>query len=131
MAAYPLEIILCRQMAEHLALPVFITDPEGNLLYYNDYAEELLGERFEYTGPMPLSEWSVRFQPRNLEGELIQARELPLVQTLGLHRSAHSTFWIENLKGVRHLISVTSVPISGTDNAFFGAMAIFWKNEGP
>lgn len=130
MATYPLEIILCRQLAEHLALPVFIIDPAGNLLYYNEHAEELLGKRFEYTGPMPVSEWSVAFKPRNIEGELLAPASLPLVQTLASHKSAHNTFWIESLDGRRYLISVTSIPVKGMDDIFHGAMAVFWKNEG-
>ncbi len=52
--AYPLEIILHRQLAECQAIPVFIVDPAGNLLFYNEAAEELLGRRFEDTGEMPV-----------------------------------------------------------------------------
>src|SRR5439155_856752 len=33
------EIILMRQLASYLTLPVFVVDPEGNLLYYNPPAE--------------------------------------------------------------------------------------------
>ena len=35
------EIILMRQLASYLTLPVFVVDPEGNLLYYNASAEPL------------------------------------------------------------------------------------------
>lgn len=53
-----LEIILTRQLASYLATPAFIVDPEGNLLFYNDPAEALLGHRFDETGEMLAREWS-------------------------------------------------------------------------
>ena len=50
--AYPIEIILSRQLADCLSMPVFITDTVGNLIFYNEPAENLLGTRFEETGEM-------------------------------------------------------------------------------
>ena len=50
MAAYEIEIILNRQLADCLSIPVFITDTDGNLIFYNEHAEEVLGKRFEETG---------------------------------------------------------------------------------
>ena len=129
MAAYPLEIVLSRQLAENLTTSVFITDPAGNLLYYNEQAEVLLGKRFEFTGPMAVEEWSVIFKPKTKEGKDLPPSDLPLVQTLNTRRPSHSTFWIESLGGQRHLISVTSLPLSGPEGTFYGARAIFWSNE--
>ena len=48
------EIILTRQLASYLAMPVFLVDPAGNLLYYNEPAEALLGHRYDETGELPL-----------------------------------------------------------------------------
>ena len=59
----PLEIILMRELAGHLATPIFVVDPEGDLLFYNDPAEKLLGSRFDETGMMPFAEWSTVFTP--------------------------------------------------------------------
>jgi hypothetical protein len=39
--AYAIEIILNRQIADCLGIPVFITDTVGNLLFYNESAEEI------------------------------------------------------------------------------------------
>ena len=36
MAQQEVEVILARHPAEHLALPVFIVDPEGNLIFFNN-----------------------------------------------------------------------------------------------
>ena len=129
MPAYPIEIILNRQLADCLALPVFITDTKGNLIFYNEPAEEILGKRFEETGEMPVEMWSTIFKQTDEAGNLIPGDDLPLVKTLKNALPYHKTFWIENLKGNKEKIAVTSYPIIGRATKFLGAVAIFWKSE--
>lgn len=63
MAGAEIELILSRQLADCLSLPVFIVDPEGKLLFYNEPAEQILGVKYEDTGEMPVSKWSTMFTP--------------------------------------------------------------------
>lgn len=127
MAAYEIEVILNRQLADCLSIPVFITDTEGNLIFYNEPAEEVLGKQFEETGEMPVEVWSTIFRPFEDDGSSIQPDDLPLVKTLRNCLPYHKTFWIESLKGVKQRISLTSYPIIGRTGKFLGAVAIFWK----
>ena len=129
MLAKEIELILSRQLADCLSIPVFLVDTKGNLIFYNEPAEELLGLRFEERGSLPVSEWSTIFKPQDADGNLIPPEELPLVKTLEKHIPAHLTFWVKSLKGSSHEISATSVPIMGRPHRFIGAMAIFWKNS--
>jgi PAS domain-containing protein len=125
--AYAIEIILNRQLAECLSIPVFITDVAGNLLFYNEPAEEILGLRYEDTGEMPVAEWGTIFKNRDEEGQPLPPDELPLVKALKYKLPHHKTFWIESLKGKAEKISVTAYPIIGRANTFLGAVAIFWR----
>ncbi len=127
MAAYEIEIILNRQLADCLSIPVFITDPTGNLIFYNEPAEIILGTRFEDTGEMKVEMWSTIFKPLDEEGNPLPPENLPLVKTLKDYVPHHKTFWIESLKGKAEKISVTSYPIIGRTGKFSGAVAIFWK----
>ncbi len=129
MAANQIEIILSRQLADCLSIPIFLTDPEGNLLFYNEPAEELLGKRYEETGLMPVEEWSTIFKPIDENGNPLEPQDLPLVKTLMHRRPAHGTFLIESLQGERLKISVTAYPVIGRPDRFLGAVAIFWKTE--
>jgi len=129
MPANQIEIILSRQLADCLSTPVFLTDPKGVMLFYNEPAEELLGKRFEETGKMPVEEWSTIFKPVDKNGLPIPTEELPLVKTLTHHYPAHGEFWIESLKGVTTKISVTAYPVIGRPDRFLGAVAIFWKSK--
>jgi PAS domain-containing protein len=125
--AYAIEIILNRQLAECLAIPVFITDTTGNLLFYNESAEEILGRRYEDTGEMSVAEWSTMFKNKDDYGQPLPPEELPLVKTLKNRQPYHKTFWIESLMGKSERISVTSYPIIGRTEKFLGAVAIFWR----
>lgn len=127
MPAYEIEIILNRQLADCLSIPVFITDTTGNLIFYNEPAELILGTRFEDTGEMKVEMWSTIFKPLDEEGNNLPPEELPLVKTLKDCIPYHKTFWIESLKGKAEKISVTSYPIVGRTGKFSGAVAIFWK----
>lgn len=125
--AYAIEIILNRQIADCMAIPVFITDTGGNLLFYNEPAEEILGKRYEDTGEMAVEEWGTVFKNKNDLGEPMAPEELPLVKTLKSQSPYHKTFWIESLQGKTERISVTSYPIIGRSGKFLGAVAIFWR----
>ena len=125
--SYPIEIILNRQLADCLAIPVFITDIHGNLLFYNESAEDILGKRYEDTGEMPVEEWGTIFKSKDEHGRLLNPDELPLVVALNQQRPHFKTFWIENLQGKTEKISVTAYPIIGRTGVFMGAVAIFWR----
>lgn len=127
MPAYEIEIILNRQLADCLSIPVFITDTNGNLIFYNEPAEEILGNRFEDTGEMPVAQWSTIFKPIDEQGILMPPDDLPLVKTLNDACPHHKTFAIESLQGKNQKISVTSYPIIGRTGKMLGAVAIFWN----
>src|SRR5438132_3207555 len=108
-----IELILTRQLASYLAIPIFLVDPQGNLLYFNEPAEAILGRRFNETGEMPASEWSTRFTQTDEEGNPIPPEDLPLVIAFTRRRPAQMSFWISGLDGVRRYIEVTALPLIG------------------
>jgi PAS domain-containing protein len=129
MSAYEIEIILNRQLADCLSIPVFITDTAGNLIFYNEPAEKILGTRFDETGEMSVAVWSTIFQPLDEQMTPLPPEGLPLVKTLADRYPYHRTFWIKSLKGNAEKISVTSYPIIGRTGNFLGAVAIFWESR--
>lgn len=127
MAQREIEIILARQLSNYLALPVFLVNPEGNLIFYNEPAERILGKRFEDTGEMPAAEWGTVFQPADLSGKALPPEQLPLMRALTLRQPAHDRFWIHGLDGTKRMIEVTAFPLVGMAGRFLGAMALFWE----
>ena len=64
MVQQPIELILMRELADHLATPIFVVDPDGTLELLDEHAEAILGLRFEETGPMPVAESATAFSRR-------------------------------------------------------------------
>src|SRR4051795_10392052 len=111
MAQKEIETILMRQLASYLAMPIFIVDQAGGLLFYNEPAEVLLGHRYEETGEMTIEEWSALWAARTEDGEAIAAHELPVAQALASGHPVHGTMSIRGLDGIDRQIEVTAVPI--------------------
>jgi len=125
----PIELILARQLSSHLTMPVFIVDPRGTLLFYNEAAEKILGEKFDETGEMPAGEWSTIFTPMDQDGKSIPPEDLPLMIALNDRRPASKRFYIRGIDGVVREIEVTAFPITGQANRFLGGVAIFWETS--
>ena len=127
MAQKEIEVILTRQLASYLAIPAFIVDPAGNLLYYNEPAEVVLGRRFDETGELSAMDWATIFTPVDEANKPMSPDALPLVIAFSQRRPAHSRFWIRGLDGARRHIEVTAIPLIGQANEPVGAMAMFWE----
>ena len=127
MVPQEVEMILARQLASFLALPIFLVGPSGDLIYYNEPAEAILGCRFEETGEMSAQTWATMFRPHDEHGGPVTPDMLPLVIAVSMRRPAHSSFWISALDQSKHFIDVTAIPMIGQSERFLGAMAIFWE----
>ncbi len=125
--AYPIQIILTRQLAAYLSVPLFLVDPKGNLLFYNEPAEALLGRRFDETGAMPLEEWWSATTRSDDEGKPIQLEDHPLMITLAEKRPTYKRYHTTRQDGVVRLIEVTSIPITGLQGDLLGAVSLFWE----
>ena len=129
MAEKDVEIILTRQLAEYLSTPVFIVDPAGALLFYNEAAEGLIGQRFEETGEMPAGEWSTVFTPTDDTGAAIPPEQLPLMIAVAERRPAFRQLWIRALNQVPYRIEVAAFPLIGLGGRFLGAVAVFLEAQ--
>lgn len=125
----PLELILARQLAESLSVAVFLVDPQGRLVFYNEPAGEVLGMRFEETGELPMEEWSTEFKPVDAAGRALMPDDLPLVVALRGNRPAHARFWVRGHDQVRREIQVTAIPLRGPGQQVVGAAAFFWEER--
>lgn len=63
-----LVLIRAKHLAESVTTPSFLADNEGNLIFYNEAAEVLLGRAYADAGPMPASEWAEIFDVRYRDG---------------------------------------------------------------
>lgn len=131
MAQQPIELILLKQWAEHIAIPVWIMDMEGNLVFYNEPAETILGKRFDEAGELHADELADLFETTGLNGEPIPTKELPVVVALTEHHPAHRELRIQTLDTREwRQIEITAIPIEGQGGRHLGAFAVFWESSG-
>jgi PAS domain-containing protein len=128
MAQQPVELILVRHLASRLAVPVFVVDGGGDLVFFNEPAERVLGRRFDEIRFMPFEEWTTAFLPA-ASGRSLGVDDLPLVLALRQGVPAHRRFEIVGADEVVRCIEVTAFPIIGPGERRLGAVAMFWEAE--
>lgn len=125
-----LVLILTRDLAASLATPMFVVDPEGTLIFYNEPAEIVLGEKYQETGELAPNEWGSMWAPEDSDtGEAIPLEELPLWIALKEKHPAHRRLCITGLDKVRREIQITAFPLIARADELVGAVAIFWEPE--
>jgi PAS domain-containing protein len=125
-----LVLIVARDFASRLATAVFLVDAAGDVIYYNEAAERLLGEPFEEGRTMPAAEWSTAFDPVDERGEPLPLEDLPLGVAIVRREPAHRAFRIRSSDGVTREIEVTAFPLFAHADECVGAVAIFWEPSG-
>src|SRR5512144_154165 len=98
-----IEVILTRQLASYLTLPIFIVDPAGTLVFYNEPAEVVPGRRLDETGAVPAHARASAYTTADPSGTSIPHEQLPLMVALRERRPAHGRLLINGLDHVRRL----------------------------
>jgi PAS domain-containing protein len=129
MSQKEIEVILTRQLAGYLAMPIFIVDTSGTLLFYNEPAESILGQRFEETGELSKEELAKTFAPMDIHGAPIGIEKVPVILALEELRPVHESICIRGLDGVVRRIDATAFPLIGQGGRLLGALSIFWESR--
>jgi len=122
-------LILARQFAAQLATAVYLVDADGTVIYFNEAAEQLLGQRFIEGRGMTAGEWSTAFVPRRDSGEHIPLEQLPIGMAIVEREPAHGAVTIRGADGVDRRIAATSFPLFAHTEDFVGAIAFFWEQQ--
>jgi PAS domain-containing protein len=121
-----LVLIRAKHLAESVTTPMFLADSDGNLIFYNEPAEKILGHRYEETGRMTLEEWGTLFSATDSLGRALAPEDLPLARALTERKPSQGSLFIRGVDGVPRHLAVTAVPLEGPGGANLGALAIFW-----
>ncbi len=127
MAQQPIELVLLKQWATYITIPMWIMDETGNLVFYNDPAESIIGERFDVVGEINADDLADRFITRGLDGEPMENKTLPIVIALTEGHPSHAQLQLRGLDGSWREIEVAAIPIAGQGGRNLGAFAMFWE----
>ena len=122
-----LVLILAREFASKLATATFLIDHDGNLVYFNEPAEQILGRTFAESGELNAAEWAGVFQVEELDGTPMSLESMPGGIALFERRPAHHSFRIRGLDGNVRAISATAFPLLANPTDLVGVVIIFWE----
>lgn len=124
-----IELILLRQWASYMAMPVWIADSKERLLYFNEPAEVILGLRFDEAPEITLEEIPDYFSLTTEDGTPLSWEDFPPTIALREHRPAHRRLRGRGRDGIWRTVEVTAFPLEGQAGRSLGAVSIFWEAE--
>jgi PAS domain S-box-containing protein len=127
MSQNEIEVILLRQLASYLAMPVFIADNDGDLIFFNEPAEDIIGRQFDETDTLTSAGRFQAFQPVDDHGATVSSEDMPLARALREQRPVHLRFWLQRFDGTRRHIEATAFPLTGQAQRQLGAVSFFWE----
>ena len=125
--AKAIPIILARQLASYVAMPILLVDAEGTLIFYNEAAETLLEERFEETGEIPADEWNNWVTVADENRNPMPVDERPMRAALLQRRPVSRRIWTRRGERPWRQVQVTAFPLVGAEERILGVMNIFWE----
>jgi PAS domain-containing protein len=122
-------MILLRQVASYLTIPIWMMDERGDLLYYNEPAERLLGISFDDAGPLHADQLNRVFNITDLEGNPLDDTHLPVLSALANRQPAHHRVRFHGLDGMSREVEISAIPVEGQGKRFLGVFATFWESS--
>jgi PAS domain-containing protein len=123
-----LPLILAREFSANLATPMVLMDERGSLVFFNEPAEQIIGQTHAEVGELGPDEWGRLFKVERIDGTPIQVEKTPAGVTLAERRPAHDTLAFTTIDGIRHEIAVTAFPLLGREEELVGVVSVFWEN---
>lgn len=121
------EIILLKQLASCVAIPMFVVGPDGDLVFFNEPAEPLVGERFDEIGELGRDDWPDALRMTDESGGPIREDDRPVISALNRRQPVHRRIWTRGLDGARHALAGTGIPLIALDGSLLGALGMFWE----
>ena len=127
--AHAVELILARQLASGLAVPVLLVDARGDTLFYNEPAEAIFGRHFDDIDALPFEERAAILAPRRENGEPLPIEELPGMIAMRERRPAHAEIYIHGLDGILRAVEATAIPIESAGGHVLGTLVVMWQGQ--
>jgi hypothetical protein len=119
-------LILARDLAANLATAMLLVDADGDLVFFNEPAEAILGRPYA-EAQMSRAELARTFKPVDEAGEPVPAADLPLATAFRTGIPSRGAFWIDAADGRRPHLEVVGVPLFAHADQLVGGLAVFWE----
>lgn len=121
------EIILLKQLASCLAMPMFVIGPDGEMLFFNESAESIIGARYDEWHATERQEWATQLRSTDAEDNLLPDSERPVMIALDKREFAHRHLFLQVEGGRRREVKGTAIPLVNQSERLLGALGLFWE----
>jgi PAS domain-containing protein len=118
-------LILARDLAANLATAMLLVDPDGDLVFFNEPAERILGRPYA-EAQMSSAKLARAFKPVDEDGRPIPLDELPLAHAFRSGIPTYGHLRIEAADGRARALEVVAVPLHAHADELVGGLAVFW-----
>jgi PAS domain S-box-containing protein len=119
-------LILAKDLAANLASAILLVDPDGNLVFFNEAAERILGRPYA-EAQMSRGEMAKTFKPVDESGEPIPLHDLPIPTAIREGTPSHGHLRIESVDGHVRDLEVIGIPLFAQTDQLVGGLAVFWE----
>ena len=127
MGGRAIELILAKQLASSLAVPVLLYDRDGTVAFFNERAEILLGTQLHQEDVLSTQDMRDTFQITTIEGFEQKPDERIVELAMREGRASHRSLRIRALDGVVREVDATAVPLIGHSGDNVGTLVFFWE----
>ena len=119
-------LILARDLAANVATAMLVVDAEGDLVFFNEPAERILGRPYA-EAQMSRAELAKTFKPVDDAGNPIPLERLPIAHAFRERVPTHGRLRIEAVDGRTRDLEVVAVPLFAAAELLVGGLAVFWE----
>jgi PAS domain-containing protein len=119
-------LILAKDLAANLATAMLLVDADGDLVFFNEPAESILGRPYA-EAQMSRAELARTFKPVDEAGEPVPLEKLPLSQAVRSGIPSHGHLRIEAIDGRTRDLEVVGIPLFAQVDQPVGGLAMFWE----
>jgi len=127
MGGRPIELILAKQLASSLAVPILLYDGNGTVAFFNEHAASLLGAQLDQQGALSTQGVRDTFQITTIEGFEPKPDERIVELAMREGRASHQSCRVRALDGVVREVDATAVPLIGQSGHNVGTLVFFWE----
>ncbi len=127
MGGRAIELILAKQLASSLAVPIILYDRDGTVAFFNERAESLLGARLDQADALSTQDMRDTFQITTIEGFEQKPDERIVELAMREGRASHGSYRVRKPDGVLCEVDATAVPLIGLSGDNVGTLVFFWE----
>ena len=122
-------LIRAKHLAESVTTPMFLADAEGNLIFYNEAAEALLGKPFVDKGSLSPADWQRSFDVRDRDDHPFALESMASWMSVQNEQPSLGHIKFSSADGTDHLVATCAFPLFTEQERFEGALILFWRDQ--